>query len=415
MCRSWMTPSFLWLQCSFLLVFKLIRTHRTLALRTERFRKLQTMRATRRPSSQLARLFGHRFGLANHFVTLRLPNRGPFAPSRCFSPRFGHTRRCANLHQNGGHDAANLPWGHYVPLSFPGTIQGLHLDRLALPIGASPLFVRFAPGLRLAALKERPIFTSGSTAADPFGGRRPIQFPIALETKQSPHVQALTGAEKGTGGVPAIGQEPYFRRQQRNQALQLPYGHSDGRLAACDATLSENGSPTARRFRQEHHRRELPAHAHRFIRMRQIGQIDHSPIRAGFRFRARDAATVNADPDGSLVLPQQCCCPDSAPTSFIDTPVFQSFVDATPLAAKSQRERQFGQRPGLRFTAERIDQFKERVGAALKTAVALMTHLSYCVKVQSVNVLCLCLFRAKHFTPSGSSWQSQGCLLLALV
>src|SRR6266567_3730170 len=181
------------------------------------------MRATRRPSSQLARLFGHRFGLANHFVTLRLPNRGPFAPSRCFSPRFGHTRRCANLHQNGGHDAANLPWGHYVPLSFPGTIQGLsqdaidrhldlsrlaemqvmpglHLDRLALPIGASPLFVRFAPGLRLAALKERPIFTSGSTAADPFGGRRPIQFPIALETKQSPHVQALTGAEKGTGG-----------------------------------------------------------------------------------------------------------------------------------------------------------------------------------------------------------------------
>ena len=106
-------------------------------------------------------------------------------------------------------------------------------------------------------------------------------------------------------------------------------------------------------------------------------------------------------------LTQHGLGPDLAPPSLIDPPVFQGFIDAGPLTAKRRRERQLGERARLRLTAERIDQLEERIWTAFKTASRLMTNLFPYVKVQSVNVLCLSDVFAKHFTPSGSFWQSE--------
>jgi hypothetical protein len=104
-----------------LLMFRLQRPGRRLASR----RKGHRMTSLSKPLSPCAGHFGHRFGFFDHFKARWSPARPPFAPARRFSTRFGHTGRCAKLHQNRGHDAAHLSRRDHKAPPLPGTIAGL--------------------------------------------------------------------------------------------------------------------------------------------------------------------------------------------------------------------------------------------------------------------------------------------------
>jgi hypothetical protein len=187
------------------------------------------------------------------------------------------------------------------------------------------------------------------------------------------------------------------------------------RLLALDASLGEDGSPAAVRVGQEHHRRKLPSYAHRFGGVRQIADVDHATIRTGLGLGSGDTRAVNAEPNGSLVLFQQCARPGATPARFINAPVGERFIHAGPFAPEAGRQRQFGQASGCTFTDQGIRQLEEGIATLSKTAIRLMTDVLQYVKVQGVSVLCSWVFRAKNFTSFGSFWQSRGCLLLWVV
>src|SRR5512135_30932 len=300
-------------------------------------------------------------------------------------------------------------------LSEMQAVPGLHQDRLASFIAALPLLLWLAPGLGATSLKERPIFARGPSFSRWQRWYRSIELAIAFEAQQSLYREPLAGEQEGSGRVPAIGQHTRVSRQQRTQLLQLLYPNRDRRLLAFDTSLREDCSPTAAPGGQEHDRRELPAHAHRFGSVRQIADVDHASIRTGLGFGPSNARAVKAEPDRSLVLRKQGRRPGTAPARFINAPVGERFIDAGPLASEGRRQRQFGQRSGCTFTGQGIRQLEERIATASKTAIRLMTYALQYVKVQGVSVLCFWVFRAKNFTSFGSFWQSRGCLLLCIV
>src|SRR5581483_4643927 len=137
-------------------------------------------------------------------------------------------------------------------------------------------------------------------------------------------------------------------------------------------------------------------------------------VRACLGFRAGNCRAIDTDPDRTMVLGEQGCCPNAHPARLLDPAIFQSLIDAGPGASEPWRERQFRQRACLRFTAQRIPQFKEGVRTALITLVDLMTKLFECVKVHFVSVLCL-VFSCKEPYFIRQFLASQGCLLLAIV
>lgn len=112
---------------------------------------------------------------------------------------------------------------------------------------------------------------------------------------------------------------------------------------------------------------------------------DDATIRTGFSLGTGNAGAVNAHPGGPWMLSQQRCCPDLAPAPLVDAAIFQRFIEAGPLAPKQGRERQLGKRAGLWLTREGVGQLQERIGAALKALVDLMTNRFQCVKVHLSN------------------------------
>src|SRR5215469_476741 len=477
------------------------------------------MRSILIQSSRSATLFGFRFGLANHFIAWCRSNHRSFLPPWRFSARFGHTRWCTNLLQNGQHHPTHLPGSDQSRSSFPGTIQGLpqragqhqlvhgcgyhqapalkllrsahahfrpeeillekaigvlvreaasirrchlskrklvqpdpnkptlpgvafgvmcshahdtidddfdlsrlskmqmppglHLDRPALLIYSRPGLIGRFPRFWSAALKQRSILARCPASA--FGWSRSIQLAIALEAHQRPDLEPMTGLEKRSCHVPAISQQANIRRQECFELLQLLDSDCYRRLVAANAALRENGSPTAGLSRQQHDGRELPSYADRLLGMGQVGNIDHPAIWARLSFGAGNTGTINADPHCSLLLFKQSCRPDLTPAALIDASILHGFVATGPLAPEGGRQRPFRQRTSRCFTQQGICQIEEGIGTAIHTAIDLMTQLLQCVKVQSVNVLCSCGYVAKHFTSSGSFWQSRSCLLLSVV
>jgi len=112
---------------------------------------------------------------------------------------------------------------------------------------------------------------------------------------------------------------------------------------------------------------------------------------------------------------QQYIDPERSQLLNIDTPIFQGFIDAGPLALKKRRQRQFRQRLGLAFTQQGICQIEERIGSSVKAGVDLLTNLLQSVKVHWVSVLCFLVLFAKHFTSSGSFWQAKAAFCFPLV
>lgn len=291
-------------------------------------------------------------------------------------------------------------------------MPGLNLDRPVSQIHTLPRRIWLTPAQRPASLKQVPILTGGSSFPWLWWRGFAVELAIAFEAHKSIEMKALAGNHKRSRRVPAIRQHAAACWKSGDQAFQLFYRHCDRRLSAADPALGKNGSPTAGRVGQEHHRRKLPSRTDWPFRVRQIGQVDDATIRAGFGLGARYAGAIHTHPDRSLMLLEQDRCPELAPTSLIDPSVFQSFIDTAPLAAKHWRERQLGKCSGCWLTAQGIYQLKKRISTLLKTAGCLMTNLFPCVKVQSVNVLCLRDFFAKHFTSSGSFWQSEAACCL---
>jgi hypothetical protein len=72
-------------------------------------------------------------------------------------------------------------------------------------------------------------------------------------------------------------------------------------------------------------------------------------------------------------------------------------------------------RLGLAFTQQRICQVEERIGSSFKAGVDLLTNLLQSVKVHWVSGLCFLVLLAKHFTSSGSFWQSKAAFWFPLV
>src|SRR5579875_664449 len=459
--------------------------------RSRKVQKSGAMRLISRHSSRFTALFGHRFGLANHWIALRFRNAGSFGPSRRFSARFGPVSRCAQLCQNSKHASTYLPGSEHLLSAFPRSKAGLsqvasqnqllhgrgydqtpafkllwaahprfgseqvllekavgvlmreavaigrnhlaqrqghlaspakpafarvtlgpfgplshdtvdahfplaclskvqmvprkHLDGVARFVVALPLLIGLAPGLRLAALKQAPIFARRSSFARLGRWGRSIELTIAFETHQGFYLQPLTSREKGSGGIPAIGQQSHSIGQEWPQVLQLRYCYLDGGLGAGHALLREDGSPTAAARGQEHHRRELPADTDRSFGMGQVRDVNDATLRAGFGFRACNRGGVNADPHRPFVLSHQDFCPDLAPTLAVDLAIFQCCINAGPFASEAWREREFRQRSGCTLARQGIRQLKEGIGRSGKTLPGLMTNLYQCVKVHLSN------------------------------
>src|SRR2546425_2580184 len=83
----------------------------------------------RKPTSCSSAGFERLFGLFGVFAYDREACRGlgakAFGPSRRFPAWLAPTSRCAKLHQNGRHHAADLLWSDWALFAFPWSMQGL--------------------------------------------------------------------------------------------------------------------------------------------------------------------------------------------------------------------------------------------------------------------------------------------------
>src|SRR6266571_2411796 len=116
---------------------------------------------------------------------------------------------------------------HFPRLAEVQVLTLLNLDWLAVLIGALPAFIRLAPRLRAASLKQVAILTGGSSFPRHKGGCLAVELPIAFEAQEGTELKALTGHHKGARGVPAIRQHARASRQQASQVFQLPYRYRD--------------------------------------------------------------------------------------------------------------------------------------------------------------------------------------------
>lgn len=83
------------------------------------------MRSLQMASSLLARLFGHRFGLAQDVKTDGFRHGGSCWSARRCSARFGPPRWCAKLRQNPGHRSTHVSRSHPLAMPFSGTVARL--------------------------------------------------------------------------------------------------------------------------------------------------------------------------------------------------------------------------------------------------------------------------------------------------
>ena len=253
----------------------------------------------------------------------------------------------------------------------------LDKELLALRVFAFPLFIWLTPTLRLAVLKQGSIFALRSTFSGNFWWCWSIQFAIAFAAQQCAHLEALTGLQEGVCYIPAIRQQPCVSRQFWQQLLHL----LDGGLVALDTTMSEKSAPTTARGWQEHLRRELPADADGPLGMRQVGHRDDAAIWTRLGESLSDTGALNADPHGTLLLRELDTAP--TPAHLTNLSIFQSFVHTHPLASKRGRERHLRQPTGGRLAAQRIHQFQERIGTAVKTPIRRLPNLFQYVQVEA--------------------------------
>ncbi len=79
----------------------------------------------------------------------------------------------------------------------------LDRKRPALLIASLKGFIRLAPGLRLAALKERAILERRAALPRLRWGRSSIELAIAFEADQRTKPQLVASEHKRSGGVPS--------------------------------------------------------------------------------------------------------------------------------------------------------------------------------------------------------------------
>src|SRR5579875_27516 len=110
---------------------------------------------------------------------------------------------------------------HLAGLAEMQLVPGCHLDRLARIVAPLPALVRFPPGLWLAPLKQGAMFARSSSRTWSSSRGNTIELAVALQTHERIDRKTLTGREKRSSRVPAIGQQPHPVRQEGPQVLQV--------------------------------------------------------------------------------------------------------------------------------------------------------------------------------------------------
>jgi hypothetical protein len=241
----------------------------------------------------------------------------------------------------------------------------------------------------ILGLELGPILAWGSSLSC-WRGSRPVKTAIAFETAQDAESQAATATPQPGGIVASIQQDNGLGWQLRNQACQLLVRYLDGRGLRRHPSLIENVGPTTGWLCQDHHRRKLPSKGDRFLAFRQVMHVLSRTICRSYRIRTGNTRRINSQPKlFAWLWLRKGASKDFAQALFINAPLFKRFIQAGPFALKPQRLRDFGKRFRLRFCHQSIDRVEKRIFAALETLIDIVTKLSQCVKVHSVNFLWL--------------------------
>src|SRR5216683_33104 len=239
----------------------------------------------------------------------------------------------------------------------------------------------------------------------------PIETPIVFETTRDSNAQCATLTPQPVGIIAPIQYHDGVLGQMGDQPFELGVSHPDGRCLRCHPLLIQDVGPTTGRFRQDHHRRKLPAKGDWFLAFWQIMHVLSSSLCRSHCIRTCNVTRIYPYPQPlACIWFRQIVGKDFSQALVINTPILKRCIQARPFALKPQRLRHFGKRFRLRFRHQGIDGIEQGVFRSQKTVMDIVTKLSQCVNVFQTSKLPL--FDDRNFTRLGRPPQGWGAFCL---
>lgn len=235
---------------------------------------------------------------------------------------------------------------------------------LSLGIGARPVIVGRALGVRVAPFEPWAVEARSALAVRARGGRT-VEHLVFARPAQTITLQPIAGQQPGRVRIATVEHEQHRHApptQQRQELAQLLRTKRGRRLRRGNAAGIQDVGCRADRIRQDDQRRELPAGAGRCGVRGQVGTMDEGTVSRGVGIRTQDAADIQAEDQARPNHPRRQVGHEQAgQRRTVDPTIFERFIQAGPGPLNAGGLRQLDEAAGLGVAQQRIGERKQGV------------------------------------------------------